>query len=97
MSGGLLTGMRDSLSKYFSFSPCFLLCFFREKYINIIRKMEEMLKSWFPNIKLQDQPAVTHTEESVPTKKPKVRLHKCCVRALRLHKAGCQEHMLTTR
>lgn len=59
--------------------------------------MEEMLKSWFPNIKLQDQPAVTHTEESVPTKKPKVRLHKCCVRALRLHKAGCQEHMLTTR
>lgn len=34
--------------------------------------MEEMLKSWFPNVKLQDQLAVTQTEE-VPTKKPKVK------------------------
>lgn len=53
-------------------SPSFL--FFREKYINIILKMEEMLKSWFPNVKLQDQHAVTRTEEAVPTKKPKVKL-----------------------
>lgn len=43
-----------------------------EKYINIILKMEEMLKSWFPNVKLQDQQAVTQTEEAVPTKKPKL-------------------------
>ncbi|KAE8296281.1 Circadian-associated transcriptional repressor ChIP-derived repressor of network oscillator [Larimichthys crocea] len=43
-----------------------------EKYINIILKMEEMLKSWFPNVKLQDQLAVTQTEEAVPTKKPKL-------------------------
>ncbi|XP_028287145.1 circadian-associated transcriptional repressor [Parambassis ranga] len=42
-----------------------------EKYINIILKMEEMLKSWFPNVKLQDQVAVTQTEEAVPTKKLK--------------------------
>ncbi|XP_026167502.1 uncharacterized protein ciartb [Mastacembelus armatus] len=39
-----------------------------EKYINIILKMEEMLKSWFPNVKLQ----VSQTEEAVPTKKPKL-------------------------
>ncbi|KAI3371295.1 hypothetical protein L3Q82_023912 [Scortum barcoo] len=43
-----------------------------EKYINIILKMEEMLKSWFPNVKLQDQLAVTQTEEGVPTKRPKL-------------------------
>ncbi|XP_070829115.1 circadian-associated transcriptional repressor [Chaetodon trifascialis] len=43
-----------------------------EKYINIILKMEEMLKSWFPNVKLQNQLAVTQTEEAVPTKKPKL-------------------------
>ncbi|XP_071354658.1 uncharacterized protein [Trachinotus anak] len=43
-----------------------------EKYINIILKMEEMLKSWFPNVKLQDQLAVAQTEEAVPTKKPKL-------------------------
>lgn len=43
-----------------------------EKYINIILKMEEMLKSWFPHVKLQDQPAVTHTEDAGPTKKPKL-------------------------
>ncbi|XP_047451919.1 circadian-associated transcriptional repressor [Mugil cephalus] len=43
-----------------------------EKYINIILKMEEMLKSWFPNVKLQDQLAVAQTEEPVPTKKPKL-------------------------
>ncbi|KAM9854963.1 circadian-associated transcriptional repressor isoform 2-T2 [Aulostomus maculatus] len=43
-----------------------------EKYINIILKMEEMLKSWFPNVKLQDQHAVAPAEEAVPTKKPKL-------------------------
>uniref|UniRef100_A0A671UN48 Circadian-associated transcriptional repressor-like n=1 Tax=Sparus aurata TaxID=8175 RepID=A0A671UN48_SPAAU len=43
-----------------------------EKYMNIILKMEEMLKSWFPNVKLQDQLAATQTEEPVPTKKPKL-------------------------
>nr|XP_046250025.1 circadian-associated transcriptional repressor [Scatophagus argus] len=43
-----------------------------EKYIHIILKMEEMLKSWFPNVKLQDQLAVTQTEEAFPAKKPKL-------------------------
>lgn len=41
--------------------------------MNIIMKMEEMLKSWFPNVKLQDQLAATKTEEVVPTKKLKVK------------------------
>lgn len=36
--------------------------------------MEEMLKSWFPNVKIQDQLAVAQTEEAVPTKKLKVKL-----------------------
>lgn len=36
--------------------------------------MEDMLKSWFPNVKLQDQLAATHTGEAVPTKKLKVKL-----------------------
>lgn len=35
--------------------------------------MEEMLKSWFPNVKLQDELATTQTEEAVSTKKPKVK------------------------
>ncbi|XP_034734000.1 uncharacterized protein LOC117948481 [Etheostoma cragini] len=43
-----------------------------EKYINIILKMEEMLKSWFPNVKLRDQLNVTQTEEAVPFKKQKL-------------------------
>ncbi|XP_034060868.1 circadian-associated transcriptional repressor [Gymnodraco acuticeps] len=43
-----------------------------EKYINIILKMEEMLKSWFPDVKLKDQLADPRTEEAVPTKKPKL-------------------------
>ncbi|XP_054476409.1 uncharacterized protein LOC129108571 [Anoplopoma fimbria] len=43
-----------------------------EKYINIILKMEEMLKSWFPNVKLRDQLNVTQKEEAVPTKKLKI-------------------------
>lgn len=35
--------------------------------------MEEMLKSWFPNVKLQDQAAVTPMEEAAPAKKLKVK------------------------
>lgn len=39
--------------------------------------MEEMLKSWFPNVKLQEHPlTVTQTEEAAPTKKLKVKLKK---------------------
>ena len=78
--GRLLTFIPDSLthislSLSLSLPPSFLSFFFREKYMNIILKMEEMLKSWFPNVKLQDQLAATQTEEAVPTKKPKVKLH----------------------
>ncbi|XP_029010175.1 circadian-associated transcriptional repressor [Betta splendens] len=43
-----------------------------ERYVNIILKMEEMLKSWFPNVKLHDEVAATQTEEAVSTKKPKL-------------------------
>lgn len=43
-----------------------------EKYINIILKMEEMLKSWFPNVKLPEQPLAAQTEEPGPTKKLKL-------------------------
>lgn len=53
-----------------------LLSSSREKYINIILKMEEMLKSWFPNVKSHDQLTVTETEEATPTKKLKVRWYK---------------------
>lgn len=62
------------------FSSSFRLC--REKYISIILKMEEMLKSWFPNVKLQDQVVVTQTEDAAPTKKLKVRFREqlACVR-----------------
>ncbi|XP_057693251.1 circadian-associated transcriptional repressor [Corythoichthys intestinalis] len=42
-----------------------------EKYISIILKMEEMLKSWFPNVKPLHQLAATHTEEVVLSKKLK--------------------------
>ncbi|KAM9754268.1 uncharacterized protein ciartb [Menidia menidia] len=41
------------------------------KYIDIILKMEEMLKSWFPNVKLQDQLTVTQTEEAIASKRLK--------------------------
>ncbi|KAM4618959.1 uncharacterized protein ciartb isoform 1-T2 [Polymixia lowei] len=43
-----------------------------EKYVNIILKMEEMLKTWFPNVKPRDQLTVTQTEEATPIKKPKL-------------------------
>lgn len=61
--------------------------------------MEEMLKSWFPNVKLQDEVAATQTEEAVSTKKPKVKWRKklrmvnCCVRAFLSDEAWRQEHM----
>ncbi|XP_072241999.1 uncharacterized protein [Leuresthes tenuis] len=42
------------------------------KYIDIILKMEEMLKSWFPNVKLQDQVTVTQTEDAVASKRLKL-------------------------
>ncbi|KAL6106719.1 uncharacterized protein ACO6RY_10522 [Pungitius sinensis] len=43
-----------------------------ERYINIILKMEEMLKTWFPNIQLGEQLTVTQTEQALPTKKLKL-------------------------
>ncbi|XP_068596028.1 circadian-associated transcriptional repressor [Brachionichthys hirsutus] len=43
-----------------------------EKYVNIIMKMEEMLKSWFPNVKVPDQLPATKTEEEFHTKKRKL-------------------------
>nr|XP_040024749.1 circadian-associated transcriptional repressor-like [Gasterosteus aculeatus aculeatus]XP_040024750.1 circadian-associated transcriptional repressor-like [Gasterosteus aculeatus aculeatus]XP_040024751.1 circadian-associated transcriptional repressor-like [Gasterosteus aculeatus aculeatus]XP_040024752.1 circadian-associated transcriptional repressor-like [Gasterosteus aculeatus aculeatus]XP_040024753.1 circadian-associated transcriptional repressor-like [Gasterosteus aculeatus aculeatus]XP_04 len=43
-----------------------------ERYVNIILKMEEMLKTWFPNIQLRNQPTVTQREEALPTKKVKL-------------------------
>lgn len=43
-----------------------------DKYIHILLKMEVMLKSWFPQVKLLEQPPTTQTEEPVPSKKPKL-------------------------
>ncbi|KAJ0069628.1 hypothetical protein NL108_011559 [Boleophthalmus pectinirostris] len=43
-----------------------------DKYINIILKMEEMLKSWFPQVKLPQQPPPAETDEPVPSKKTKL-------------------------
>lgn len=46
--------------------------------------MEEMLRSWFPDVKLQDQVVVAQTEKAVPTKKSRVscwRKKKSCVTA----------------
>lgn len=45
----------------------------RERYIDIILKMEEMLKTWFPNVKPNHQTtAVELTQETALLKKPKV-------------------------
>lgn len=41
-----------------------------DKYIHILLKMEVMLKSWFPQVKLPEQPPAT--EEPVPSKKLKL-------------------------
>lgn len=38
--------------------------------------MEEMLKTWFPNIQLRDQLTITQSEEALPTKKLKVKLYR---------------------
>lgn len=62
--------------EFLSLHECCFPFFFRGKYINIILKMEEMLKSWFPNVNLQDQLDVTQTEEAVPSKKLKVKLQQ---------------------
>lgn len=43
-----------------------------EKYMNIILKMEEMLKSWFPNVRLPEPPPASQTEEPVHSKKAKL-------------------------
>ncbi|KAI5627001.1 hypothetical protein C0J50_13499, partial [Silurus asotus] len=44
-----------------------------ERYINIILKMEEMLKTWFPNVKPNHQTtAVDLTQETTLLKKPKL-------------------------
>ncbi|XP_072526909.1 uncharacterized protein ciartb [Salminus brasiliensis] len=44
-----------------------------ERYVNIILKMEEMLKSWFPHIKPRQQAtALELTQETAPLKKPKL-------------------------
>lgn len=43
-----------------------------DKYIHILLKMEVMLKSWFPQVKLLEQPPTTQTEEPVPSKKAKL-------------------------
>uniref|UniRef100_A0A3P9NWA7 Uncharacterized LOC103466703 n=2 Tax=Poecilia reticulata TaxID=8081 RepID=A0A3P9NWA7_POERE len=46
--------------------------FMGEKYVDIILKMEAMLKSWFPHVKLQEQLAATQTEGLVPSKRLKL-------------------------
>ncbi|MEQ2239311.1 hypothetical protein ILYODFUR_003064 [Ilyodon furcidens] len=46
--------------------------FIGEKYVDIILKMEAMLKSWFPHVKLQEQLATTQTEGLVPSKRLKL-------------------------
>ncbi|XP_024138103.1 circadian-associated transcriptional repressor [Oryzias melastigma] len=51
--------------------------FMGEKYMDIILKMEEMLKSWFPNVKLQEQVTVTPTEEAVLSKRLKISPMTC--------------------
>lgn len=44
-----------------------------ERYIDIILKMEEMLKTWFPNVKPNHQTtAMELTHETTLLKKPKV-------------------------
>ncbi|KAJ8247811.1 hypothetical protein GJAV_G00250790 [Gymnothorax javanicus] len=43
-----------------------------ERYINIILKVEVMLKTWFPNVKPEDQPTGDHGQESTPSKRQKI-------------------------
>lgn len=63
--------VHDCTSKY---SVCLSLVR-REKYVDIILKMEEMLKSWFPHIKLQDQLTATQTDGAVSSKRFKVNIY----------------------
>lgn len=61
--------------------------------------MEEMLKSWFPNVKLQDQVVVTQTEEAAPSKKLKVKFEKqprLC-KNFQIDGVYCQGHMVLTQ
>ncbi|KAM4733330.1 uncharacterized protein ciartb isoform 1-T2 [Anableps anableps] len=46
--------------------------FMGEKYVDIILKMEAMLKSWFPHVKVQEQLAATQTVGLVPSKRLKL-------------------------
>ncbi|KAJ8340760.1 hypothetical protein SKAU_G00353930, partial [Synaphobranchus kaupii] len=43
-----------------------------ERYINIILKVEVMLKTWFPNVKPIDQQAGDHDQEAAPSKRQKI-------------------------
>ncbi|KAJ8248742.1 hypothetical protein GJAV_G00227240 [Gymnothorax javanicus] len=43
-----------------------------ERYVHIILKVEEMLRSWFPNVKPKDQPDSHQTDETSPSKRPKL-------------------------
>ncbi|KAI1904451.1 hypothetical protein AGOR_G00005780 [Albula goreensis] len=43
-----------------------------ERYINIILKVEEMLRSWFPNVKPKDHLAGNQTVETTPSKRLKL-------------------------
>ncbi|XP_076863621.1 uncharacterized protein ciartb [Brachyhypopomus gauderio] len=44
-----------------------------ERYVDIILKMEEMLKSWFPHVKSHSQTVATQlTQGTAPPKKPKL-------------------------
>ncbi|KAM4554075.1 uncharacterized protein ciartb [Fundulus diaphanus] len=45
--------------------------FMGEKYVDIILKMEAMLKSWFPDVKPPERLATTQTEGFVPSKRLK--------------------------
>ncbi|KAJ8344501.1 hypothetical protein SKAU_G00318300 [Synaphobranchus kaupii] len=43
-----------------------------ERYINIILKVEEMLRSWFPNVKPKDQLGGDETDDTTPSKRLKL-------------------------
>ncbi|XP_064192029.1 circadian-associated transcriptional repressor-like [Anguilla rostrata] len=43
-----------------------------ERYINIILKVEVMLKTWFPNVKPVDQQAGGHEQDAMPSKRQKI-------------------------
>ncbi|XP_036400288.1 circadian-associated transcriptional repressor-like [Megalops cyprinoides] len=43
-----------------------------ERYINIILKVEVMLKTWFPNVRPTDQQVEGHSQEATPSKRQKI-------------------------